>query len=52
MLKFWWLQRIDIKSMTLYISTGDEVVGYGAVYLFWRRCGILPHFRSVLGTFK
>ena len=25
--------------MTLHISTGDAVVGFGAVYLYWRRCG-------------
>ena len=29
--------------MALYISTGDGVVGYGAIYLYWRRCGRLPH---------
>ena len=38
-----------VKKMTLYISTGDGVVGYGAEYL-WRRCGSLPHCRSLLGT--
>ena len=32
-----------LKRMTLYISSGDGVVGYGAVYLYWRRCGTLPH---------
>ena len=31
-----------LKRMTLYISTGDGVVGYGAVYLYWRRCGTVP----------
>ena len=39
-----------LKRMTLYISSGDGVVGYGAVYLYWRRCGTLPHCRSLLGT--
>ena len=39
-----------LKRMTLYISSGDEVVGYGAVYLYRRRCGTLPHCRSLLGT--
>ena len=35
-----------LKRMSLYISTGDGVVGYGAVYLYWRRCGTLPHCSS------
>ena len=39
-----------LKRITLYISTGDGVVGYGAVFLYWRRCGTLPHCRSLLGT--
>ena len=38
-----------LKKMTLYIPTGDGVVGYGAVYLYWRRCGRLPHCRILLG---
>ena len=38
-----------LKRMTLYIPTGDGVVGYGAVNLYWRRCGRLPHCRSLLG---
>ena len=38
-----------LKKMTLYISTGDGVVGFGAEYL-WRRCGTLPHCRALLGT--
>ena len=38
-----------LKRMTLYIPTGDGVVGYGAVYLYWRRCGRLPHCRILLG---
>ena len=38
-----------LKQMTQYISTGDGVVGYGAVYLYWRRCGTLPHCRFLLG---
>ena len=28
-----------MKRITLLISTGDGVVGYGAVFLYWRRCG-------------
>ena len=39
-----------LKRMTLYISTGDGVVGHGAVYLYCRRCGTLPNCRSLLGT--
>ena len=36
--------------MTLHISTGDAVVGFGAVYLYWRRCGRIPNCRSLLWT--
>ena len=45
-----------LKRMTLHISTGDDVVGYGAVYLYWRRCGKIEEYggiwccRSLLGT--
>ena len=28
-----------MKRMTLFISTGDGVVGYAAVDLYWGRCG-------------
>ena len=38
-----------LKRMTLYIPTWDGVVVYGAVYLYWRRCGRLPHCRILLG---
>ena len=51
------------KGMVLLIPTGDDdeendtvnlngdgVVGYGAVFLYWRRCGRLPQCRSLLGT--
>ena len=34
----------------LYISTGDGVVGYVAVYLYWGRCGRKWGDRSLLGT--
>ena len=43
------LLRTMLKRMTLYISTGDGVVGYCAEYLLRRR-GTLPHCRSLLGT--
>ena len=39
-----------LKRMTLHISTGDGVVGYGAVYLYWGRCGRIPDCRYLLGT--
>ena len=39
-----------LKRMTLHISTGDGVVGYGAVYLYWGRCGGIPDCRYQLGT--
>ena len=39
-----------LKRMTLYYLSGDGVVGYGAVYLYWRRCGTLLHCRFLLGT--
>ena len=39
-----------LKRMTLHISTGDAVVGFGAVYLYWRRCGRIPNCRSLLWT--
>ena len=39
-----------LKRMTQYISTGDGVEGYGVVYLYWRRCGSKPYYRSLLGT--
>ena len=38
-----------LKIMTLHISTGDGVVGYGAVYLYWRRCGRIWCFRLYWG---
>ena len=40
----------DEENDSLLISTGDGVVGYGAVCLYWRRCGRLPQCRSLLGT--
>ena len=39
-----------LKKITLYISTGDGVVGYGVVCLYWRRCGRLQRCRFVMGT--
>ena len=39
-----------MKRMTLLISTGDGVVGYGAVDLYWGRCGREWGERSLLGT--
>ena len=39
-----------LKKMTLYISTGDGVVGYVAVDLYWGRCGKKWGDRSLLGT--
>ena len=48
-----------LKRMTLHISTGDgvvgygavdSVVGYGAVDLYWGRCGRVCRCRSLLGT--
>ena len=36
--------------MVLYISTGDGVVEYVAVYLYWGRCGRKWGDRSLLGT--
>ena len=39
-----------LKRMTLYISTGDGVVGYGAVYLSWGRCGRKWGDKYLLGT--
>ena len=50
--RVWFLSLLGtmLKNMTLYISTGDGAVGYGAVYLYWRRCGRLPHCRFLLGT--
>ena len=48
-----------LKIMTLHISTGDGVVGYGArdgvvgyvaVDLYWGRCGREWGDRSLLGT--
>ena len=38
------------QVMSLYVSTGDGVVGSGAVYLYWGRCGRQPHCRSLLET--
>ena len=51
------------KGRVLLIPTGDDdeendtvnlywdaVVGFGAVCLYWRRCGRLPQCRSLLGT--
>ena len=53
----------ELKGMVLLIPTGDDdeendtvistgggVVGYGAVCLYWRRCGRQPQCRSLLGT--
>ena len=37
-----------LKRLTHDISTGDGVVGYGVVYLYWRRCGRIPYCRSLL----
>ena len=58
-----YLLGTELKSMVLLIPTGDDdeendtvistrdgVVGYGAVCLYWRRCGRLPQCRSLLGT--
>ena len=52
-----------MKRMTLYIPTGDVVVGFGAVFctgdgvvdypnvdLYWGRCGREWGNRSLLGT--
>ena len=39
-----------LKIMTVHISTEDGVVGYGAVYLYWGRCGRIPDCRYLLGT--
>ena len=45
----WWvwccrtLLETMLKRMTLHISTGDAVVGFDAVYLYWRRCGRIPN---------
>ena len=36
--------------MALYILTGDGVVGYIAVDLYWGRCGRKLDERSLLGT--
>ena len=36
--------------MALYIFTGDGVVGYIAVDLYWGRCGRKLDERSLLGT--
>ena len=35
--RVWWFRSLlgtMLKRMTLYISTGDGMVGYGAVYLY------------------
>ena len=42
----------DTEEKILYISTGDGVLGYDAVYLYWRRCGRIPLCRSLLGTVR
>ena len=45
-----------MKRMTLLISTGDGVVGYGAVCLYgavdlyWGLCGRVCRYRSLLET--
>ena len=36
-------------SQFIFISTGDGMVDYGAVYLNWDRCGRVWHCKSLLG---
>ena len=36
--------------MSLQISTGDVVVGHGAIDLYWGRNGMVWCCRSILGT--
>ena len=36
--------------MSLQISTGDVVVGHGAIDLYWGRNGMIWCCRSILGT--
>ena len=40
----------DVEENDTVYSYWDAVVGFGAVCLYWRRCGRLPQCRSLLGT--
>ena len=38
-----------LKRMALDISTGDELVGYGGVDLYWGPINRVVNFKSVIG---